>query len=84
MGLPALPVGGVRAPARREYVRLKAFFGRQWRQMLAAQFMAVFGPYAQRIDQVFDRFDPAVLARAADAVTDSDTGLPIRPEESTR
>jgi len=65
-------------------LRLRAFFGRQWRQMPAAQFMAVFGPYAQRIDQVLDRFDPAVLARAADAVTDSDTDIPIRPEESTR
>ena len=27
-------------------LRLKAFFSRQWRQMPAAQFMAVFGPYA--------------------------------------
>ena len=39
-------------------LRLKAFFGRQWQQMPAAQFMAVYGPYAQRIDQVLDRFDP--------------------------
>ena len=46
-------------------LRLKAFFSRQWRQMPAAQFMAVFGPYAARIDQVLDRFDPAVLAAAA-------------------
>jgi hypothetical protein len=29
--------------------RLKAFFSRQWRQMPAAQFMAVFGPCSQRI-----------------------------------
>lgn len=67
-------------------LRLKAFFGRQWRQMPAAQFMAVFGPYAQRIDQVLGRFDPAVLARAADTVTvtDSDTDIPLLPEESTR
>ncbi|MGH9061096.1 MAG: hypothetical protein ACRDZY_16530, partial [Acidimicrobiales bacterium] len=29
-------------------LRLKAFFSRQWRQMPAGQFMAVFGPYSQR------------------------------------
>ena len=65
-------------------LRLKAFFGRQWQQMPAAQFMAVFGPYAQRIDQVLDRFDPAVLHRAASTVIDCDTEIPLRPEESTR
>jgi hypothetical protein len=65
-------------------LRLKAFFGRQWQQMPAAQFMAVFGPYAQRIDQVLGRFDPAVLARAASTVTDRDTEIPLRPEEFTR
>ena len=65
-------------------LRLKAFFGRQWQQMPAAQFMAVFGPYAQRIDQVLDRFDPAVLHRATSTVIDCDTEIPLRPEESTR
>jgi hypothetical protein len=30
----------------RNLLRLKAFFSRQWRQMPAAQFLAVFGPYA--------------------------------------
>ena len=30
-------------------LRLKAFFSRQWQQMPAAHFMAVFGPYSQRI-----------------------------------
>ena len=33
-------------------LRLKAFFARQWRQMPAAQFMAVFGPYAQRVEEI--------------------------------
>ncbi|MGV9870849.1 hypothetical protein [Rhodococcus koreensis] len=33
-------------------LRLKAFFSRQWQQLPAAQFMAVFGPYATRIDQI--------------------------------
>ncbi len=49
-------------------LRLKAFFSRQWQQMPAAQFMAVFGPYSQRIGQVLDRFDPAVLDGAARCV----------------
>ena len=65
-------------------LRLKAFFSRQWQQMPAAQFMAVFGPYSQRIGQVLDRFDSAVLARAAPDVGDRDDELPLRPEESTR
>jgi hypothetical protein len=65
-------------------LRLKAFFSRQWQQMPAAQFMAVFGPYSQRIGQVLDRFDPAVLDRAARHVADDDSELPLRPEERTR
>ncbi|WP_433678750.1 hypothetical protein [Nocardia sp. CA-119907] len=65
-------------------LRLKAFFARQWQQMPSAQFMAVFGPYSDRINHVLDRFDPAVLARAASTVGDCDTEIPLRPEESTR
>ena len=65
-------------------LRLKAFFSRQWQQMPAAQFMAVFGPYSQRIGQVLDRFDPAVLDQAARHVADDDSELPLRPEERTR
>ena len=65
-------------------LRLKAFFSRQWQQMPAAQFMAVFGPYSQRIGQVLDRFDPAVLDRAARHVANDDGELPLRPEERTR
>jgi hypothetical protein len=65
-------------------LRLKAFFSRQWQQMPAAQFMAVFGPYSQRIGQVLDRFDPAVLDQAARHVADDDSELPLRPEEHTR
>ena len=64
-------------------LRLKAFFARQWQQLPAAQFMAVFGPYATRIDQVLDRYDPALLARAAGEVRDQDDELPLRPEERT-
>ncbi len=65
-------------------LRLKAFFSRQWQQMPAAQFMAVFGPYSQRIGQILDRFDPAALSQAARQVGDRDDELPLRPEESTR
>ncbi|WP_246204503.1 hypothetical protein [Streptomyces tailanensis] len=64
-------------------LRLKAFFSRQWQQMPAAHFMAVFGPYSQRIGHVLDRFDPAVVADAATTVDDHDDELPLRPEETT-
>jgi hypothetical protein len=36
-------------------LRLKMFFSRQWQLMPAAQFMAAFGPYSQRIGQVLSR-----------------------------
>lgn len=62
-------------------LRLKSFFSRQWRSMPAAHFMAVFGPYAARIDQVLGRFDPAVLAAATADAGDSDSEIPLRPEE---
>jgi hypothetical protein len=64
-------------------LRLKAFFSRQWQQMPAAQFMAVFGPYAQRIGPILDRYDSAVLATAASTVAGHDGELPLRPEELT-
>jgi hypothetical protein len=65
-------------------LRLKAFFSRQWQQMPAAHFMAVFGPYSQRVGQVLDRYEPAVLEQAARHVTDDDSEIPLRPEERTR
>lgn len=65
-------------------LRLKAFFARQFRQLPTAQFIAVFGPYAQQLDQhILPRFAPAVLAAAAAAVEDRDGELPLRPEETT-
>lgn len=64
-------------------LRLKAFFSRQWQQMPAAHFMAVFGPYAARIDQILGRFAPAELAAAASQVGDTDNDIPLRPEELT-
>jgi len=65
-------------------LRLKAFFARQFRQMPLQQFMAVFGPYAHRLDEdILPRFAPTVLATAADEVTDTDAELPLRPEEVT-
>jgi len=65
-------------------LKLKAFFSRQWQAMPAAQFMAVFGPYSQRVADVLDRYDPAVVAAAAGQVAGSDDELPLRPEELTR
>ena len=66
-------------------LRLKAFFARQFRQMPVPQFLAVFGPYAHRLDaDILPKFAPAVLADAAAGVRDSDSELPLRPEETTR
>jgi hypothetical protein len=64
-------------------LRLKAFFARQGQQMTTAQYVAVFGTYASRIEEVLGCFDPAVLSAAATTVTDRDDELPLRPEEST-
>lgn len=64
-------------------LRMKAFFARQWQQMPAAQFMAVFGHYAQRIEEVLVKYDPTQLAAAAAHVTDTDAEIPLLPEEST-
>ncbi len=32
-------------------LRLKAFFSRQFHQMTTAEFVAVFGPYAERLER---------------------------------
>ena len=65
-------------------LRLKGFFTRQWQQMTTDHFMAVFGPYSQRVGEVLDRYEPAVLAAAARQISDRDDELPLRPEEITR
>lgn len=67
-------------------MRLKAFLARQWQQMPSARFMTVFGPYAQRADEVisaFRRHDPALTERAALEAGSDDAGLALRPEERT-
>ncbi|RSM51558.1 hypothetical protein DMB66_41540 [Actinoplanes sp. ATCC 53533] len=65
-------------------LRLKAFFARQFRQMPVPQFIAVFGPYAHRLDQdILPRFAMSILTAAADQVADNDAELPLRPEETT-
>ncbi len=51
--------------------------------MPAAQFMAVFGPYSQRVRQILDRYDKGVLADALRQAGDHDGELPLRPEEAT-
>ena len=52
--------------------------------MPVAQFMAVFGAYAHRLDEdILPRFGAAVLSAAAGEVADTDVELPLRPEEMT-
>ncbi|OMI88453.1 hypothetical protein BSZ07_17395 [Streptomyces sp. M1013] len=69
-------------------MRLRAFFARQWQQTPAAAFMAIFGPYAQRLDDLLSPqskyFTSAALQEAADQVADTDSELPLRPEELTQ
>jgi hypothetical protein len=65
-------------------LRLKAFFSRQWQNMPATHFMATFGAYAQRLDDVLARYDPAIVAAASRHVAGTDDEIPLRPEESTR
>jgi hypothetical protein len=60
-------------------VRLQGFFTRQWQAMPSAQFMAVFGPYAARLDEILAGYDPALLA--ASAPPGDDLQIPLRPEE---
>ncbi|MFJ4969814.1 hypothetical protein [Streptomyces sp. NPDC088755] len=65
-------------------LRLKAYFARQSRRMTVDQFLAVFGPYADRLDHdILPRFEPAVLEAASMEVADDDAELPLRPEEGT-
>ncbi|GAB7186774.1 hypothetical protein ATKI12_6605 [Kitasatospora sp. Ki12] len=67
-------------------LRLRAFFSRQWNQMTTDHFMAVFGPYAQRLDEILQpgvHFTTAQLADAATQVAGHDGELPLRPEEGT-
>ncbi|WP_171074641.1 hypothetical protein [Nonomuraea basaltis] len=47
--------------------------------MPTAHFMAVFDPYAARIDQVLGRFDPTVLVAAAAKVAARRRGGPATP-----
>lgn len=65
-------------------LRLKAFFSRQWQNMPAAHFMATFGAYAQRLDDVLARYDAAIVTAASHHVAGTDDEIPLRPEEGTR
>ncbi|MFE3257040.1 hypothetical protein [Nocardia sp. NPDC059229] len=65
-------------------LRINAYFSRQFRQMPTEQFMRVFGPYSDRLsNEILPRFSDAVKARAYTDLTDTDTDLPLRPEETT-
>ena len=65
-------------------LRLKAFFARQGTQLTVTQFLALFGPYAARLeDDVLARFAPADIA-AASRLADEDAAeaaLPLHLEE---
>ncbi len=62
-------------------VRLQGFFTRQWQAMPSAQFVAVFGPYASRLDEILAGYDPALLAASAPAGPGDEMQIPLRPEE---
>jgi len=65
-------------------LRLRAYFARQSRQMTTDHFLAVFGPYADRLNrEILPRFAPHLLEAAAPQVADTDAELPLRPEEGT-
>ena len=65
-------------------LRLKAFFARRGTQMTAAQFLALFGPYAARLDDdVLPRFAAADVAAASRLASEHAAGadLPLHLEE---
>jgi hypothetical protein len=63
-------------------LRLKGFFSRQFRQQPTYAFMAVFGPYAHRLEtEILPRFDPNTIAAAQMVDSQVDDVLPLRPEE---
>lgn len=65
-------------------LRLRAYFARQSRRMTTDQFLAVFGPYADRLNRdVLPRFPAGLLEAATCEVADTDSELPLRPEEAT-
>jgi len=59
-------------------LRLKAFFARQGTQLTAAQFLALFGPYAARLDgDVLPRFAPADLQAASRRLDEDAAGTDL-------
>jgi hypothetical protein len=63
-------------------LRLKEFFSRQAAQMTTAAFMALFGPYATRLDgDILPRFATAAIEAAARNVAASTADLPLHLEE---
>lgn len=60
-------------------LRLKDYFSRQAEQMTLAQFVAIFGPYAARLDEdILPRFPTAAIQEAARCEPNP---LPLHPEE---
>lgn len=65
-------------------LRLKAFFARQGTELTATQFLALFGPYAARLDNdVLPRFAAADIATASQLANENgaEAGVPLHLEE---
>lgn len=63
-------------------LRLKGFFAGQGTQLSTAQFLAVFGPYAARLDEdVLPRFTASAIAAASRALDEDAAQLPLHLEE---
>ncbi|MET8498630.1 hypothetical protein [Streptomyces microflavus] len=83
--MSALSARGVHA-ARHigNLLRLESFFLRQFRQMPTEGFVRVFGPFADRLSSgILPKSTKEARSWGAREVAGDDTGLPLRPEEST-
>jgi hypothetical protein len=66
-------------------LRLRGFFAEQAARMSTTGFLAVFGRYADRLEQeVLPRFDPAAVESAENALRSGGPGIPMLLEEAGR
>jgi hypothetical protein len=65
-------------------LRLNAYFSRQFLQMPTENFLRVFGPYADRLNnEILPKFSDGAKAKGELEVGNDDSELPLRPEEGT-
>jgi len=65
-------------------LRLNAYFSRQFLQMPTENFLRVFGPYADRLNnEILPKFSDGAKAEGELEVSNDDSELPLRPEEGT-